>query len=168
MLVLLAEDHFEELEQRRRAWGVHDEVWSGIPHLSPVGRHSRQQQATALLLRPAARERGLIPVLGAYEPADFDQDRVPDAGVPRLRRDQASTAALAVEIITGRDDTAQRLALFAAGRVTEVVVLDLDRHAVDWFELAGDEYQRTEMSQVIDLGPARLAEMITLPTPDEQ
>jgi len=169
MLVLLADDHFDELQARRHVWGADklDEVWTGIPHLSQVDRHSRLQQAIALLLHRAARERGLVAVLGAYEPSKPDPHGSP-SDAPRLRGDQASTAALAVEIVTCGDDVAERLRSLAADRVGEVVVVDPDRRTVDWLALADNEYQPIEMSRLIDHGPKRLAEMIEWSAPGRE
>lgn len=162
MLVLLTDDHLEEVQVRRREWGAdrHDEVWNGIHHLPPVGRHSSLQQVLALLLGSGAGGHGLVPVLGAFELRELDDHRASDVAPPRVRGDQASTAALAVEIVTRGDDTQQRLRVFAADRVGELVIIDLGRRTVDWFALVGSEYERIEMSRLIDLGPARLAEMM--------
>ena len=168
--MLLTDDHFDEVQARRRAWGADklDEVWTGIPHLRPVGEHSNLQHSIAVRMRPAAAQRGLVAVLGAYEPRDVDEHGGADAASARVRGDQASTAALAVEIVTREDDVRQRLAALAADRIGEVVVVDLARHSVEWFALIGGTYEATEISRVIDLGPATLAEMIHWPAPGRE
>src|ERR1700733_1535356 len=105
MLALLADKDFAELQTRRRDWGADrlDEVWTGVHHLRPVGPDSELQQAIAICLRPLASERGLVPVLGAYDPRDPEDRGQADVGEPRLRGDQAASAELAVEIVTAAD-----------------------------------------------------------------
>jgi len=127
MLVLLDRDQLDEVLARRRAWGADklDEVWEGVPHLGQqVGRHASLQRQLALLLRGAAEERGLVAVLGAYEPCPPDS---PFGSGERVRGDSAGTAALAVEIIDA-DDGEERLAALAADRINEVVLVDLGAH----------------------------------------
>ena len=134
MLVLLERDHLDEVLARRRAWGADklDEVWDGVPHLGQqVGRHGSLQQQLALLLGGAAEARGLIAVLGAYEPCAPDS---PFGESERVRGDSAGTAALAVEIIDS-DGSESRLAAVAADRISEVVLVDLGARNVRW--LAG-------------------------------
>lgn len=170
MLVLLTEAHFEEVQARRHEWGAdkQDEVWDGIQHLVPVGTHSTLQQALALCLLPRAAEHGLVPVLGAFERREPGDRCASDVGPSRLRGDRASTAALAVEIVTRGDDFRQRLPLLADDRVGEVVIIDLGRRTADWFALVGSEYAPVETSRLIDLGPAKLAEMIEWPAAGEE
>jgi len=174
MLVLLPDDHLEQVQERRRQWGAakQDEVWNGIHHLRPVGSHSGLQQELALLLSPRARERGLVAVLGAFEPRELGERRVSDLASPGLRGDQVSTAALAVEIVTGGEDSQRRLPGLAADGVGELVIVDLGRQTVDWLSLIGDEYRPVERSGLIVLGPEELAERIdwppSAPATDEQ
>lgn len=164
MLVLLDRDHLEEVLARRRAWGADklDEIWEGVPHLGQQpGRHASLQQQLALLLGGAAKEYGLVAVLGAYEPcppgSPFGDSR------KRVRGDGAGTAPLAVEIVDV-DHGEQRLAALAADRVSEVVLVDLGARTVRWLALTGGEYRPTDVSRVVDLRPAALAESISWPS----
>lgn len=98
MLALLAEHDFAEVRARRREWVADklDEVWSGIPHLQPVGPHSQLQQAIAVRVQPLAAERGLVAVLGAFDPRAPGEHDVPsDIAPTTLRGDQAARATLA-------------------------------------------------------------------------
>jgi hypothetical protein len=164
MLVLLDRDQLEEVLARRRAWGADklDEIWEGVPHLGQqVGRHSSLQQQLALLLGGAAEERGLVAVLGAYEPCPPSSPFVESGS--RVRGDGAGTAALAVEIIDA-DHGEKRLAALAADRITEVVLIDLGARTVRWLALADGEYRPTDTSRVIDLRPDAFAESIHWPS----
>jgi hypothetical protein len=124
MLALLTDEHFEELVARCREWGTDNqhEVWSGVHHFPPVGRHSQLQQALATLMLPAARERGLVAVIAAFEPREAEARGGSRDRRSRLRGDRAATAALAVEIRSAEDELEPRLAAFAADRVDELVV----------------------------------------------
>lgn len=167
MLVLLDRDHFDEVLARRRAWGADklDEVWEGVPHLGQqVGRHASLQQQLALLLTSPAEERGLVAVLGAYEPPPPGSPF--GASVARVRGDSAGTAALAVEIIDAQEGD-ERLSTLAADRVNEVLLVDLAARTVRWLTLADGEYQPTDASCVIGVRPAALAQTIDWPTDTE-
>lgn len=165
MLVLLTADHFDELQARRHEWGADkwDEVWDRIPHLRPVGSRSDLQQSIALLLRDAASERGLVPVLGAFEAYHPDSHSSSEGGEPRLRGDQAATAAVAVDIIGRDDDRRQRLSLLASDQVEEVVIVDLEDRRVDWLALVDTTYKPVAQSRLIGLSPVTLATMIAWP-----
>ena len=165
MLALLDAHQLAALVDRRHARGVDviDEVWEGVRHHPPVGPHSALQQAFALALRDRAQERGLTPVLGAFEP------RAPDAGhghrdaEPLLRGDMAASAALAVEILPAPDRTEPRLAGLAADGVKEVVVVDLRRRVVTWLALLAGEYQPVRRSALLGLDAAAHAPLISWP-----
>jgi hypothetical protein len=164
VLVLLDRDHLDEVQARRHAWGadVFDEVWDGVPHLGQqVGRHPDLQQQLAVLLGDAAGERGLVAVLGAYEPRPPGSPFGESAA--RIRGDSAGTAALVVEIIDADADE-ERLSALAADRVNEVMLVDLGQRTVRWLALGDGEYRPTEASRVIDLRPRALAESINWPS----
>lgn len=165
MLALLAEDDFAEVQARRREWGADklDEVWTGIPHLQPVGPHSQLQQAIALRLQTLAAKRGLVSALGAYDPRDPAEFGRSDAARLTLRGGQAASAALAVRIVTRAEDIRSQLPAFAADRVRELVIIDVEAGTVDWLALFGDDYEQVELSRLIDCSPARLAEEIEWP-----
>jgi hypothetical protein len=137
MLALLDADRLAALVDRRHAWGVDvfDEVWEGVRHHPPVGPHSTLQQVIALALRNRAQQRGLTPVLGAFEPRDPDAGHGHRDAERLLRGDMAAGAALAVEIAPAPDWTEPRLARLAADRVKEVLVVDLRRRVVTWLVL---------------------------------
>ena len=85
-------------------------MWAGVHHRRPVGPHPALQQELALQMRPEAEARGLVPVLGAYEPSESDgRSRASE----RVRGDQAASALLAVEITTAQDDAHRRLSVLA-------------------------------------------------------
>jgi hypothetical protein len=167
MLALLAEDDFAQLQARRREWGADklDEVWTGIHHLHPVGPQSQLQQAIALRLQPLAAERGLVPVLGAYDPGDSAEHGRSDSAPPTLRGDQAAGAALAVNIVSCAEATPAELASFAADHVRELVIIDVETRTVDWFARVGDDYEPVDTSRLIDCSPTTLAEWIEWPKP---
>ena len=165
MLALLAEDDFAEVQARRREWGADrlDEVWTGIHHLQPVGPHSQLQQAIAVLLRPFAAERGLVPALGAYDRRDPGEHGWSDIAQPILRGDHAASAALAVKIVSHAEETPGQLSSFAADHVRELVIIDVEARTVDWLALVGDDYEHVDTSRLIDCSRGKLAQTIEWP-----
>jgi hypothetical protein len=168
MLALIAEDHFAHVQVHRRAWGADklDEMWTGIHHLQPVGPHPKLQHAIALRLQPLASERGLVPVLGAYDPGEPAANGRTDAWPFNLLGDQASTAALAVEIVPRVGDIERRLSGCAADRVSEVVIINVDARTVDWLALVDGGYGPIGSSRVIDCAPSALVATIEWPQPN--
>jgi hypothetical protein len=141
---------------------VIDEVWEGVRHHPPVGPHNALQQGLALALRDRAQERGLTPVLGAFEPRDPDAGHGHRDAEPRLRGDMAASAAVAVEIVPAPGRAEPRLAGLAADRVEEVVVVDLRRRVVSWLELLDGGYRPVTRS-ALGLDAAALAPLISWP-----
>jgi hypothetical protein len=165
MFALLDAPQFAALVDRRHAWGVEalDEVWEGVRRHPPVGPHSALQQALALALRDRAQERGLKPVLGAFEPRDPDASHGHSDAQPLLRGDMAASAALAVEIVPAPNCAEPRLAGLAADRVEEVIVVDLRRRAVTWLALFDVGYRPVKRSALVGLDAAALAQLISWP-----
>jgi hypothetical protein len=153
MLALLDAHQLAALADRRHAWGVDvfDEVWEGVRHHPPV---------LALALDDRARERGVTPVLGAFEPRDPNAGHGVTDAEPLLRGDMAASAVLAVEIVPAPDWTAPRLAELAADRVDEVVVVDLRRRAVTWLAMAAGRYRPVDRSALLDLDAVALAALV--------
>ncbi|MGA2015290.1 MAG: hypothetical protein ABSH51_32855 [Solirubrobacteraceae bacterium] len=170
MLALLDAHQLTALVDRRHAWGADgfDEVWEGVRHHPPVGPHSALQQALALALYDHAQQRGLTPVLGAFEPHDPDAGRRHPDAEPLLRGDMAASAALAVEIVPAPDATEPRLAALAAHRVGEVVLVDLRRRVVTWLALLDGGYHSVERSALLGLDAAAFAQLISWPALAEQ
>jgi Uma2 family endonuclease len=160
---------FEALLERRRHLGqdLFDEVWQGVYHMNPApsGRHADVAQQLAVLLDTPAREAGLVPMVSIFnlgEPGDY---RVPDGGLHRERADQVyyATAALVLEIVSPNDKTWEKLPFYAAHGVDEVLVVDPEKQTVQWFALAGEQYEPVEASDLIALAPAELAQPIDWP-----
>jgi hypothetical protein len=141
---------------------VIDEVWEGVRHHPPVGPHNALQQGLALALRDRAQERGLTPVLGAFEPRDPDAGHGHRDAEPRLRGDMAASAAVAVEIVPAPGRAEPRLAGLAADRVEEVVGVDLRRRVVSGLELLDGGYRPVTRS-ALGLDAAALAPLISWP-----
>jgi Uma2 family endonuclease len=159
---------FEQLLERRRRTGAdrRDEVWEGVLHMAPAphSRHSRLQWQLALLLDGPARAAGLEPTseFNLGEPDDY---RIPDGGLHRPTPDglYLPTAALVIEILSPGDETWEKLPFYAAHRVEELLIIDPDKHTVQWLAPAGGEYRPIERSLLIELGPGELAERIDWP-----
>ena len=159
---------FEQLLERRRRTGAdrRDEVWEGVLHMAPAphSRHSRLQWQLALLLDGPARAAGLEPTseFNLGEPDDY---RIPDGGLHRPTPDglYLPTAALVIEILSPGDETWEKLPFYAAHRVEELLIIDPDKHKVQWLAPAGGEYRPIERSLLIELGPGELAERIDWP-----
>lgn len=149
----------EALLQRRRDLGLdgRDEIWEGVLHVTPFEHARNVAAATALtaLTYERARAAGLTPCgpfnLGA--PADY---RIPDAGF--FRGSTAlylETAAIAVEVLSPRDETFAKFGFYAAHGVGELWVLDpLARTVRMWRLVDGREYEPTARSALLELEAA--------------
>ena len=158
----------ETLLERRRQAGIDrfDEIWDGVLHMAPMA-HSRHGEVQAQLfefLGPLARSAGLS-ACGEFNLGEQDDFRVPDGGL--LPRDSHAvfhqTAPLVLEVLSPADETWEKLPFYAAHNVDEVLIADPDAQKVTWLALTGGEYHPVERSTLIDLGPARLAELISWP-----
>ncbi len=160
---------FEALLERRRSWGAdtHDEVWEGVLHVNPAphGRHAELQAQLIELLGPLARVAGLKLV------ADFNLGkagdyRVPDGGLHRPGQAELyySTAALVIEVLSPEDETWAKLPFYAAHGVDEVLIVDPDRHSVDWLGFTSGKYQPIGRSALVELGVEELAGKISWPS----
>ncbi len=158
----------DELLERRRQWGAdtHDEVWKGVLHMNPAPhwRHADIQAQLIALLAPLARAAGLRAVaeINLGEPDDY---RVPDAALtqPGGGGLYNATAALAVEVLSPEDETWNKLPLYAAHHVRELLIVDVDQQTIHWLCLSDGSYQPTERSSIIDLGVEQLAAQIDWP-----
>lgn len=68
-----------------------------------------------------------------------------------------------VEIVSPEDETWQKLPLYAAHGVDEVLIVDPEERSVHWLALAGDKYREVERSGLIELGREELAKRIDWP-----
>jgi Uma2 family endonuclease len=159
----------EALLERRRKLGLdgRDEVWEGVYHVvpAPSHRHSTLAAQVKRLLAPLAHAAGLE-VSDDFNLGDSKDDfRVPDGGLHRPGAAEMwhPTAALALEVLSPDDETWQKLPFYAAHRVDEVLIVDIDARAVRWLTLAGEEYQETDRSGLVALGPRELERLIDWP-----
>jgi hypothetical protein len=164
--------NLELLLEHRRRTGIDrlDEVWEGVLHLVPAPSmpHALILQQLAELLGPLARERGLTPVMHEVKIGASDQNyRIPDGS---LHRDPSLgawhlTAALVVEVVSATgDESWEKLPFYAAHHVDEVLIADPQERSVDWLALNDrTEYEPTDRSALIELGPAELRELIEWP-----
>jgi Uma2 family endonuclease len=160
----------DALQERRRVSGLDrlDEVWEGVLHMvpAPSSEHARIAQQLAVAFDGPARAAGLVPALHEFNLGDSEHDyRVPDGGLLHACAGGVwlHTAALVVEIVSPGDEAWQKLAFYAAHRVSEVLIVDPAERALHWLALTGGEYRAAERSGVIDLGAAELAERIEWP-----
>jgi Uma2 family endonuclease len=161
---------FERLLERRRRLGqdLLDEVWEGVYHMNPAphSRHSDIQQQLAVLLDRPARQAGLRPRLGIFNLGEPNDYRVPDGGLLRPGGEAVylPAAALVVEIVSPNDDTWDKLCFYANRAVDELLIVDPQERRVHWLGLGPDgEYQPLEISGLIELGAAELADQIDWP-----
>ncbi len=73
------------------------------------------------------------------------------------------SAALAVEIVSPRDESWDKLPFYAAHQVDEVLILDPAGRTVDWLVLEQEGYRAVQRSRLVELGPAELAAAIDWP-----
>ena len=161
---------FQTLLERRRELGqdLSDEVWEGVHHMNPAPhrRHAHIAQQLAVILDEPARRAGLVPMISIFNLGEPDDYRVPDGGLfqPGPEEVYAPTAELVVEIVSPDDKTWEKLGFYAAHRVGELLIVDPQERAVQWLALGpSGKYGPVEISAVIPLGPAELAERIDWP-----
>ena len=158
------------LERRRRSGADrHDEVWEGVLHMIPPPsvEHERLLIKLGGLLSPLADAAGLEITGGIGIGANADDYRVPDLTLlrPGYQPQWNPTAALIVEIVSPNDKSWEKLPFYAAHDVDELLIVDPTKRTVDWLARAGDRYESTAGSRLIELGPQRLAEQLGWPAP---
>ena len=159
----------EALLERRREWGAdrHDEVWEGVLHMIPPPsvEHERLVVELVHLLGPLAAGAELVLTGAIGIGASRHDHRVPDLAMlrPGFQPQWNDTAALVVEIVSPGDMSWDKLPFYAAHHVDEVVIVDPAKRTVDWLALAGDRYEPTVRSGLIEFGPAQLAEGLGWP-----
>ena len=156
------------LERRRRAGADRfDEVWEGryVVAPDPHSNHGRVQLEIGLLLRSAARARGLhaTTTFNLGRPDDY---RIPDAG---LLAGPAGvwheTAVLVVEVLSPDDMTFDKLDFYTAHGVRELLVVDWPTRSVRCFALQDGQVER-DRSEVLDMTAADLVAAIDWPPDD--
>jgi Uma2 family endonuclease len=159
----------EEVLERRRRSGLDrlDEVWEGVLHMVPAPSyaHARVESQLHMILGQAAREAGLE-TIGQSNLGEGEHDyRVPDAALhpPGTYGTWHSTAALVLEIVSPGDESWEKLPFYAAHDVDEVLIVDPQKHSVDWLGLHEGEYRPIERSGLIELGTGELVERIDWP-----
>ena len=156
------------LIERRRRLGqdLFDEVWDGVLHMNPApsGRHGKLDRQLAVLLEPLA-ERAGVTSTGPFNLGEERDFRVPDGGLHRDWTDRVwySTAALAIEIVSPGDETYDKLPFYAAHKVDEVLIVDLEERRVLWLRLASEKYEPLSASSMIEIGPEELAKQVNWP-----
>lgn len=156
---------FEALLEHRRRIGIdrRDEVWDGVLHMNPA-RHRRHARLVADLLwvlRPFAEDVGLA-AIADFNIGTADNFRIPDCALVRPGPDELwnPTAALVVEVASPGDESWEKLGFYAARAVDELLIVALEDRNVDWVALGPGGYEPVECSGLIELGPARLAQLL--------
>ena len=106
------------------------------------------------------------PRLGIFNLGEPNDYRVPDGGLLRPGEEAVylAAAALVVEIVSPNDDTWDKLGFYASRTGDELLIVDPQERRVHWLGLgAGGEYRPLEMSGLIELGAAELADRIDWP-----
>ncbi len=131
----------------------------------PSVEHERLLIKLGRLLGPHADAAQLEITGGIAIGADDDDYRVPDLTLlrPGSQPQRNDTAALVIEIVSPDDKSWDKLPFYAARRVDELVIVDPAKHSVDWVVRAGDRYESTARSGLIELGPEQLAEQLDWP-----
>lgn len=106
--------------------------------------------------------------VGEFNLGEPDDYRVPDGALDRPGPDLLwnPTAALILEVVSPGGETWEKLPFYAAHRVDELVIADLQRRSVHWLSLEEGEYTPVEQSALVELGPAELADQLDWPQLD--
>jgi len=149
-------------ERRRLGIDKFDEIWDGEYRMNaaPHPRHSFILRHVTRLLDPPAEALGLV-ALGEFNigvPHDY---RIPDSGYVDALHDDAFTdgARIVIEVLSPRDDTMDKLPLYARYGVDEVLIVDPSCRGITWLRLdrATATYLPTDRSTVIGLTAADIA-----------
>jgi Uma2 family endonuclease len=133
---------------------------------APSFEHARITNQLMETLSPPARAAGLIPAMGGFNLGESEHDyRVPDGGLHRAGAAGVwlPTAALVVEVVSPGDETYAKLPFYAKHNVDEVLIVDSEKHDVEWLALEDGEYAPIERSALVELGPAEPARRIDWP-----
>jgi len=126
----------DEMIEERRRLGLdrRDEMWDGVLHMVPPASSERGRLELRLAARfdRAASIRGLWAIAepGIFDPkvGDMTSYRVPDLGYARpadvTERGIEGRAALAVEILSPRDESYEKLPFYLQVGVEELLYLD--------------------------------------------
>jgi Uma2 family endonuclease len=158
----------EDWLAQRRALGqdLFDEVWEGEYHVAaaPSDRHADLQVQLIVILRPLAQRTGLL-TRGPSNiggPTDF---RVPDlaflGGVPEPVWQPG--AAIVVEILSPGDESRRKLDFYFRAGVEEVLIVDPDVRAVEWFERGPDAFRPALGSGLLGITSTELTAAIEWP-----
>jgi len=143
-----------------------DEVWEGEYHVVPAPHpwHSYVHNQLTVQLDSFARAAGLVG-MGEFNVGEKDDFRVPDAGyVPSVPNQVfVPTAAIVVEILSPGDETWEKFPFYANHGVEEICIVDPRQREIRWFALAGDAYQETGASALLDVTAADLVARIDWP-----
>jgi len=145
---------------------VFDEVWDGVVRVVPVPhrRHGDVDDQLAGILRPPARERGLWPSgpVNIGEPGNY---RVPDRAY-FAQLDAAEfepTAELVVEVVSPDDESYAKFGFYFDHGVVEVLIVDPERAAVEWYRRGEVVYERADGSALLGISEADLVAAIDWP-----
>jgi Uma2 family endonuclease len=138
-------------ERRRLGQDLFDEVWRGEYHMNPGPHfiHGETDRAFLLAIGPAVDAAGLrgSTQTNLGEPDDY---RVPDQVYTRGEAAlYLSTAAIVVEVLSPGDESRLKFDHYASHDVDEVVLVDPETRAVEWYRLVGDAYEATTHSDVL-------------------
>jgi Uma2 family endonuclease len=153
---------------QRRALGqdLFDEVWDGEYHVVPAAhrRHGDLDDQLAALLRPAARARGLWPS-GPANIGGPGNYRVPDRAyfAQRNLATYESMAELVVEIVSTDDESYAKFGFYYDRGVTELLIVDPERTAVEWYRRGETSFERATGSVLLGMSEAELAAAVDWP-----
>ena len=138
------------LDERRQSGADRwDEVWDGVLHVppAPTTHHQRIESLLLRVLAPLAEARGLeaFTQLAILDPRHHDHNyRIPDVVVTEphalLSAGTEGPVALAIEILSPRDESRDKFAFYAARGVAELWLVDPDTRAFEVFTLRGGAY----------------------------
>ncbi|MCC7076140.1 MAG: Uma2 family endonuclease [Acidimicrobiia bacterium] len=127
-------------------------------------RHAKVQSQLIELLGPRARRAGLLigGPINIGRPMDF---RVPDIGYVRREEDPVwnPTAAIAVEVVSPRDETRGKLGFYHRAGVEEVLIVDPDARTIEWLVRGPDAFGPADRSAILSILATELATAIDWP-----
>ncbi len=152
--------------RRELGQDLFDEVWDGEYHVVPAAhsRHAVVQAQVAVLLHGPARAHGLWPA-GPANIGESGNFRVPDHVIFADHPTGVfePTAAIAVEVVSPGDETYQKFGFYFDRGVRELLIVDPQRRAVEWYTRGPGGFERVDGSALLELTESALTAEIDWP-----
>lgn len=127
--------------------------------------HGYLSRQLARALEPFAAANGLISI-DAFNLGTPQNYRVPDGGLHRRLPSTTfvATAAMVIEVVSPDDESWLKFDHYAASGVDEILIVDPYERTIALFALAGGEYRRVDVSELLGVSVTQVHADIDWPS----